>query len=75
MSLVRIQIDLAIPSEVAQKTAVRAKLLELYALIKLAKTYSVKINEGLPNEEMTVVAQYHTCRHDEGLPCGELQEI
>ena len=75
MALIRIQLDLAIPSEVAQKTAVKAKLLELYALIKLAKSYSVKINEGLPNEEMTVRAVYHICRHDEGLPCEPVVEI
>jgi len=75
MSLIRIQIDLAIPSEVAQKPVVKAKLLELYALIKLVKTYSIKINEGKDNEEMTIKAVWHMCKHDEGMSCEPEQEI
>lgn len=75
MALVRIQVDLGIPLEIAEKLAVKEKLLELYALLKLAKAYSVKINEGLPNEEMTVVAQWHKCRHDEGGLCDAPQDI
>uniref|UniRef100_A0A6M3KY52 Uncharacterized protein n=1 Tax=viral metagenome TaxID=1070528 RepID=A0A6M3KY52_9ZZZZ len=75
MALLRIQADLAIPTKLAEKTAVKEKLRELYALIKLAKSYSVKINEGLPSEEMTVMAQYHICHHDDGLPCEETVEI
>lgn len=65
MSLIRIKVDLAIPKKIADKPAVKEKLKELYQLIKLAKSYSVKINEGKPNEEMTVVASYHICHHDE----------
>ena len=77
MSLVRIQVDLAIPTTIADKPAVKAKLLELYQLLKLAKSYSVKINEGLPNEEMTVKAVWHRCHHDSGntIPCEPEQEI
>ena len=33
--------------------------------IRRAKKYAVKINEGLANEEMTVIATYHICYHDE----------
>lgn len=76
MSLVRILADLAIPMEIAEKPAVKAKLLELYALLKLAKGYSVKINEGLPNEEMTIKANYHICHHDtEGIPCEDWEDL
>jgi len=75
MALVRISVDLTIPVEIATKPVVKAKLLELYALLKLAKAYSVKINEGLPNEEMTVKANYHICHHDTGEICEPEQEI
>jgi len=34
------------------------------AMIRKLKNLSSKINEGLPNEEMTVVAKRHTCNHD-----------
>lgn len=74
MAVERITCDLAIPKEIADKPAVRAKLVELYQLMKLAKSYSVKINEGQPNEEMTVKASWHTCYHDEpnnDIPCEE----
>jgi len=66
MAVLRIQVDLAIPEDIAKKKAVEAKLQELYALLKLAKSYSVKINEGQPNEEMTVKAERHWCHH--GVP-------
>ena len=74
MALWRCNIQLAIPEDVfnkiqlARKTAFRD---EVRALKKLA----VKINEGLANEEMTVNATYHICRHDEGEACGETHEI
>ncbi|KKN30818.1 hypothetical protein LCGC14_0830260 [marine sediment metagenome] len=75
MSLLRIQIDLAIPQDVADKPAVKTKLLELLSLLKLAKSYAVKINEGLANEEMTVKANYHICHHDTGGACDPEVEI
>jgi hypothetical protein len=34
------------------------------AMIRKLKSLSSKINEGLDNEEMTVVAKRHTCAHD-----------
>ena len=34
-----------------------------------------KINVGLINEEDTIKATWHICRHDENLPCEPEQEI
>ena len=74
MSLIRFNLDLAIPSKVfdsiplAKKTAFRDA-------IKAIKALAVKINEGQVNEEMTIVAQWHTCRHDEGGSCDVPQDI
>ncbi len=34
------------------------------AMVRKLKNLSSKINEGLTNEEMTVVAKRHTCTHD-----------
>ena len=71
MALLRIVLDLAIPKTVADTPVVKAKLIDLYSLIKQAKALSVKINEGKPNEEMTINATYHICYHDEAVnkPC------
>lgn len=44
-------------------------------MIQWLKQYSVKVNEGQYNEEMTVKATYHIHRHDEGLPCDQEEEI
>ena len=72
--LYRFSLDLAIPSEVydsipaTKKTAFRD-------MVRAMKALAVKINEGKDNEEMTVVAQFHKCRHDEGLPCEPEQDI
>lgn len=43
------------------------------AMIRKLKNLSSKINEGLPNEEMTVIARRHTCNHDTQptMPCVE----
>ena len=43
--------------------------------VKRAKKYASKINAGQPNEEITIVANWHICRHDEGLACEPEQEI
>ena len=70
MALLRIQVDLAIPLDIANKPAVETKLQELRTLIRQAKTYAVKINDGLGNEEMAVRGAYHICHHDEqNVPC------
>jgi len=75
MSLIRFSLDLAIPEKVYsaipadKKTAFRARIRELKAL-------AVKINAGLPNEEMTVRAVFHICHHDTSdQPCEAEQEI
>lgn len=74
MALVRFTLDLAIPQTVfatipaARKLAFKNEVLALKAL-------AVKINAGAANEEMTVKATFHTCRHDEGLPCEAEQDI
>ncbi len=34
------------------------------AMIRKLKNLSSKINAGLPNEEMTIIAKRHTCNHD-----------
>ena len=74
MSLIRFQIDLAIPEDVykaipeAAKTAFRNRLMAMKAL-------AVKINEGQLNEEITVKAKWHRCHHDTGESCEPEQEI
>ncbi len=74
MAYVRFILDLAIPEAIynaipaAKKTAIRDRIRELKAL-------AVKINAGQANEEMTVKATFHICRHDEGGVCGPEQEI
>ncbi len=72
--LYRFTLDLAIPEAAylaiptATKTAFRDRVRDLKAL-------AVKINSGLPNEEMTVNATWHKCYHDENKPCEAKQEI
>uniref|UniRef100_A0A6M3IXB4 Uncharacterized protein n=1 Tax=viral metagenome TaxID=1070528 RepID=A0A6M3IXB4_9ZZZZ len=74
MSFIRFQIDGAVEQEAykalpaATKTAIRDKFRQL-------KTFCAKINEGSDNEEDTVSFKWHTCRHDEGLPCDEENDI
>lgn len=74
MTLIRFSLDLAIPEATynaippATKTAFRDRVRALKAL-------AVKINAGLPNEEMTVRAVFHKCHHDTGGTCGAENEI
>jgi len=44
-------------------------------MVRAMKSLAVKINEGKDNEEMTVKAAYHICRHDEGGTCPDEQDI
>jgi len=87
MAYLRFNLDLAIPlngavADGAQPKDIISQLpLELQTKIagfateiRRAKKYAVRINEGLANEEHTVTANFHVCRHDEGKSC-ELQEI
>lgn len=74
MALIRFSLDLAIPEATyaaipaATKTAFRDRVRALKAL-------AVKINAGQPNEEMTIKAVWHRCRHDEGETCGDEQDV
>ena len=74
MAFIRFRMDLAIPEDVYNKIPQDRKIAfrdEVRALKKLA----VKINEGKANEEMTVKASYHVCRHDEGKLCDPEVDI
>lgn len=73
MSYLRFQLDLAIKQPIPD--ALKTKLPEIKDNIQRLKAYAEKINEGNVNEEMTVRAVYHICKHDEGLPCEPEQEI
>jgi len=74
MSLIRFSLDLAIPEAAynaipaATKTAIRDRIRQL-------KAYAVKINAGQANEEMTVRAVWHLCRHDTGESCNPEQDV
>jgi len=74
MSLIRFRLDLAIPSEVFNAIPVARKL-AFRNEVRALKSLAVKINEGKPNEEMTVVARYHICHHDTGELCEEESDI
>lgn len=43
------------------------KLTAMEAAIRVVKGLAVKINTGKANEEMTVVAKWHRCTHDEAV--------
>ena len=43
--------------------------------VRRIKKYSTKINTGQPNEEITVTARWHVCRHDEGRQCEAEKDI
>ena len=64
MALMRFNIQLAIPEEVFDKIPIARKI-AFRDEVRALKELSVKINEGKPNEEMTVVARQHICHHDE----------
>ena len=63
------QIKDRLPTEVADH------LVDYIKEVSRAKRYASKINEGQPNEELTIVATYHICRHSENRPCEATQEI
>ena len=74
MALIRIQADLAIPIDVYEAIPADKKQ-AIRDAIRFLKLLAVKINGGKDNEEMTTRAVYHICRHDEGRPCNQEQEI
>ncbi len=73
MSGTRITIDLFIKDKTPQQ--VNNDFPQLLPAIKAIKAKATRINAGKVNEEMTVIAKYHVCRHDEGKPCEEEHEI
>ena len=75
MAFWRGRLDLAIPLEVWDKIPLARKL-AFRDEVRAMKALAVRINEGQPNEEMTVVANYHICHHDTGdQQCEPTQEI
>lgn len=74
MALMRFDIQLAIP-ELVYNALPLAKKIAARDAIRGLKALAVKINEGKPNEEMTVRAKFHRCFHDEGKPCEPEQDI
>jgi len=87
MAYLRFRTELAIPlgdivtnptiAQIREKLPleVATHLADYVREVRRAKKYAAKINEGQPNEEMTVTATYHICRHDEGKSCEAEQEI
>jgi len=75
MALIRFSLDLAIPEKVFDKIPLDRKI-AFRNEVRALKSLAIRINEGLPNEEMTVKASWHKCYHDEGgKPCEPIQEI
>jgi len=70
----RFQLDLAIPVDVFDKIPA-AKKTAFISSVRAMKALAVKVNEGQPNEEMTVRAVWHKCGHDTGQACVDFQEI
>ena len=73
MAGTRVSIDLFFKDKTPQQ--VNKEHPNLLNLIKKAKAKASKINEGLPNEEMTIKASYHVCHHDTGEACEPEVEI
>lgn len=70
----RCSIELAIPKAVYDALPLAKKQAAAQAIRDL-KALAVKINAGLPNEEMTVKASWHWCGHDQNKPCGVETDI
>ena len=77
MAVERLNIMLAIPKDIYDAIPIARKI-AFRDEIRWLKERSVNINEGASNEEVTTIAEHHTCHHDEGgshLPCEAVQEI
>ncbi len=74
--LYRFNLDLAIPQVVFDAIPAAKKQAAMDAIRGL-KALAVRINAGKPNEEITVLATWHRCYHDEKSPkaCEPGQEI
>lgn len=73
MSGTRLSVDFYFKDMTPQQ--VNQQFPRLLPAIKAAKTKASKVNEGQPNEIMTVRAIYYICRCDENKPCDPEQEI
>jgi len=73
MSYIRFTLDLAVKEPLPQE--LKNALPKIKDAIRKLKSYASKINEGSVNEEITVKAVWHRCKHDEGLSCEAEQEI
>lgn len=74
MAFRKIIILLAIPEDVYKKIP-DSKKAKFRDAVRDIKQYAVRINEGSPNEEMTITATHHLCRHDEGGECDPEEDI
>ncbi len=71
--LYRFNIQLAIPEDVFNALPASTKT-TFRNYVRAMKAKAVKINEGAANEEMTVVARWHQCHHDDpgsNIPCED----
>lgn len=73
MAGTRVRVDYFFKDKTPQQ--VSQEFPQLLPSIKVAKAKASKINEGKVNEEVTVRATYHICRHDEGKSCDPEVEI
>ena len=83
MAGLRFTLDLYIPEDsdgtevagVKIPSVLAENLPTIRSAIRQLKGFARRINEGKDNEEMTIRAAYHICRHEDGLPCEPEQEI
>jgi hypothetical protein len=73
MAGTRVKIDFFFPDMTPQQ--VKTAFPELLPAIKAAKAKTSVLNAGKSNEEFTMRATYHICRHDEGKSCDAEVEI
>ena len=73
MANLKFELSLSIPEDPAGtliagvkiQTALADRIPAIRNTIRYLKSYARKINEGKPNEEMAVRAQFHVCYQDE----------
>ncbi len=83
MAGLRFRLDLFIPEDpngtlvagVKIPTVLTSQVPTIRQGIRFLKGYARKINVGAANEEMTVRAVFHTCRHDTGGKCEAENDI
>ncbi|MBU2395675.1 MAG: hypothetical protein KKH70_20265 [Gammaproteobacteria bacterium] len=67
----------ASPKDVVNKLPIELqdKMVDFAREVRRFRKYAVIINEGKDSEEITVIANCHICRHDEGESCDPEVEI